>query len=200
MNENADGSQDYYESDNESEGVPELTSDSDEDDALSNSTPAAPSAAPRSHDQLFSQFADGNDSPVFCFGGSGPGPKAGNSCPVNQHAIFLILVRRSGYGLHSPQKLEPEIIAVTEEEDNFDDEMDFVRSNSSRSTRIRLQEKFRVIDEKPADSTAPASVKDWVRNHAVNVMAQSGNYEVVDAADIAIGGFRVTHVGVRIYF
>jgi hypothetical protein len=81
-------------------------------------------------------------------------------------------------------------MAATQQEDDFDYERDSVSSNSSWSTRIRLQEKIGVIDQKPAYSTTPANIKDWIRKHAANVMAQSCNHEDVDPSDAAYCGFK----------
>jgi hypothetical protein len=72
-----------------------------------------------------------------------------------------------------------------------------VRTSSSRSTRIRLQEKFRVIDEKPANFFTPTSHKDWIKKHASQIMAQSGNPDDIDP-DSEYGGFK--KVQVRVYF
>jgi hypothetical protein len=71
-NKNAYGSQDDDESDNEYEGVSDMTSDSDdEDDALSNSSPTAPSATRISaRPDVFSVCQ--NDLPGFCFCGAEP--------------------------------------------------------------------------------------------------------------------------------
>jgi hypothetical protein len=58
------------------------------------------------------------------------------------------------------KKRAPELIAASQDEDDFDCERDSVRSNSSQSMRIRLQQNFRIIDQKPADSMSPATIKD----------------------------------------
>ncbi len=97
-----------------------------------------------------------------------------------------------------PKKRAPELIAATQEEDNFDCERVSLRSKSSLSTRIRLQEKYRIIDENPAGSASPSNIKDWIKQHATNVMAQSSNHYDVDSADAANGGFKC--VQVRVYF
>ncbi len=108
------------ESDNGSEGPPELCSSDDDEDERSNSTPAAPSAAAVSHKPFFDKFSE-------------------------LTAPF------------SPNLRAPNQIAPTQEEDDFDCERDSVRSNSSRSTRIQLQEKNRIVDQKPPDSLTPAT-------------------------------------------
>ena len=129
----------------------------------------APSAGPISHDRMVSQFAK-MTRPL--------------SAMVEQNGRMELMYRKSV--LHSldfdspkrkraapfsPVKRALEKIAAIQEEDDFDYERDSVRSKSSLSTRIRLQEKFRVIDQKPADSTTPASIKNWIRKHAANITA-----------------------------
>ncbi len=92
------------------------------------------------------------------------------------------------------------IIPATQEDEDYEFERDSVRSNSSRSTRIRLQEKFRVIDKKSADSLTPAGQKEWFRKHASKIMDQSGNSDDVDPADVEFGGFKRVQVRLYLYF
>ena len=60
-------------------------------------------------------------------------------------------------------------------------------------TRIRLQEKYRVIGEKPAD-THPSILEEWIRKHAAIVMAQLGDVDDINSADGAFGGFKRVQV------
>ncbi len=75
-----------------------------------------------------------------------------------------------------------------------------MRSNSfrwTRSTRIRLQDKYRVIYEKPADFFTPTGHKDWIKKHTSQIMAQSGNPGDIEP-DSEYDDFK--KVQVRVYF
>ncbi len=74
--------------------------------------------------------------------------------------------------------------------------------HSSRSTRIRLQEKFRVIDVKPTDSLNAFAQKEWLRQQAAPIMAQSGIPESddLDPAGAEYDGFKKIQVRIYIFF
>ncbi len=94
-----------------------------------------------------------------------------------------------------PKHRVPQLIPAIQEDEDFEYERDSVRSNSSRSTRIRLRDKYRAIDEKPSDFFTPTGRKDWIKKHAAQIMAQSGNPDDIDSEN---GGFK--KVQVRVYF
>jgi hypothetical protein len=75
------------------------------------------------------------------------------------------LIRQNGGGLRSspPNIVRRNQIPATQEEDDFEFEWDSVRSNSSRSKRIRLQDKYRLIDEKLAEFFTQTGHKDWIK-------------------------------------
>jgi hypothetical protein len=91
------------------------------------------------------------------------------------------------------------LIPATQEDEDFEYERDSVRSNSSRSTRIRLQDKYRVIDEKPSDFFTPTGHKDWIKKHAAQITAQSGNPDDIQP-DSEYGGFKKVQIRVYFYF
>ena len=72
--------------------------------------------------------------------------------------------------------------------DDSDFERDSLRSQSSKSTRLRLQEQFILIAEKVTDDTESDSVKEWIRKHVSQVMAQAGNVDDLNPKDAALGG------------
>lgn len=51
-------------------------------------------------------------------------------------------------------------------------ERNSLRLQSQRSTRLRLQQKFEVIAELATEDSESDRVKEWVRKHAIQVMAQ----------------------------
>ena len=74
--------------------------------------------------------------------------------------------------------------------DDSDVERDSLRSQSSRSTSLRLQEKFEVIAELSTDDPESEGVKEWIRKHASQVMAQAGTTDDLNPKDAAFGGFK----------
>jgi hypothetical protein len=97
----------------------------------------------------------------------------------------------------SPKHRAREQIPATQEDEDYECERDSVRSHSSRSTRIRLQQPYRIIEKIPTDSLTPAGQMEWFRKHASQVMAQSGNSDDLDPANDDFGGFK--RVQVRSY-
>jgi hypothetical protein len=84
-------------------------------------------------------------------------------------------------------------------EDDYDFERDSLASQSSRPTRIRLQEKFRVIQVLDQAETTPADMKKWIEEHARAEMAKAGSYENLPARDTeCIGGFMRAHVRLQL--
>ena len=200
--ENADDSQEDDDGD-EIEGgygsCPDLCNSSDEEEdedeyEASESTPAASSAAAAMQESLLEKFSELTRH---------------FAALVEQNRKLELMSRKSASkslnfdspkrrrtAPYTPRHRAPEIIAETPEEDDYEFERDSVRTSSSRSTRIRLQEKFRVIDEKPANFFTPTSHKDWIKKYAAQIMAQSGNPDDIDP-DSEYGGFK--KVQVRVY-
>jgi hypothetical protein len=178
---------------------PDLCNSSDEEEdedeyQASESTPAASSAAAATQESLLEKFSELTRH---------------FAALVEQNRKLELMSRKSASkslnfdspkrrrtAPYTPRQRAPEIIAETPEEDDYEFERDSVRTSSSRSTRIRLQEKFRVIDEKPANFFTPTSHKDWIKKYAAQIMAQSGNPDDIDP-DSEYGGFK--KVQVRVY-
>ena len=91
----------------------------------------------------------------------------------------------------TPPRKSREIIPATQDE--YDIERDSV---SSRSTRKRLQPKFKVVGTKQlrvADCTG-AQVQEWIEQTAKADMLKAGNLEDVTSKRESIGGFLRAHV------
>ena len=69
---------------------------------------------------------------------------------------------------------------------------DSVQSQSS--SRIRLQERYRFIEEKSTESNNPEMIKDWIRRRCTQVMADSGNSYDHTSVDADYGGFKPVQV------
>jgi hypothetical protein len=201
--ENADDSQEDDDGDENERGYasscPDLCNSDDEEEdedeyEASESTPAASSAAAATQESLLERFSELTRHFATL---------------VEQNRKLDLMSRKSASkslnfdspkrrrtAPYTPRHRAPEIIAETPEEDDYEFERDSVRTSSSRSTRIRLQEKFRVIDEKPANFFTPTSHKDWIKKYAAQIMAQSGNPDDIDP-DSEYGGFK--KVQVRVY-
>ncbi len=107
--------------------------------------------------------------------------------------------KRKRAALFSPKHRGPQTMPATQEDDDFKYERDSLCSNSSHSTRIRLQDKYRVIDENPAEFPTPMGHKDWIKKHASQIMAQSGNPDNIEP-DSEYGGIKKVQVHVYFYF
>ncbi len=84
-----------------------------------------------------------------------------------------------------------------EEDYDFDSvfERDSLASQSSRTTRIRLQEKFRVIQVLDKSETTSEDMRKWIEEQARAEMAKAGNYKDLPVRDTeSIGGFKRAHV------
>ena len=198
--ENADDSQEDDDGD-EIEGgygsCPDLCDSSDEEEYYegSESTPAAHSASAVSQESLFEKFSELTRQFATL---------------VEQNRKLSLMSRKSASkslnfdspkrrraAPFSPKHRAREQIPATQEDEDYECERDSVRSNSSRSTRIRLQEPYRIIEKIPTDSLTPAGQMEWFRKHASQVMAQSGNSDDLDPANDDFGGFK--RVQVRSY-
>jgi hypothetical protein len=198
--ENADDSQEDDDGD-EIEGgyasCPDLCDSSDDEEYYegSESTPAAHSASAVSQDSLLEKFSELTRQFATL---------------VEQNRKLSLMSRKSASkslifdspkrrrtAPFSPKHRARELIPATQQDEDYECERDSVRSTSSRSTRIRLQEKFRVIDKISTDSLTPEAQAAWFKKHAAQIMAQSGNSDDIDFADAEFGGFK--RVQVRFY-
>jgi len=198
--ENADGSQDDDDGDEIDGGYgscPDLCNSDDDEEYYegSESTPAAHSASAVSQESLLEKFSELTRHFATL---------------VEQNRKLSLMSRKSASkslnfdspkrrraAPFSPKHRAREQIPATQEDEDYECERDSVRSHSSRSTRIRLQEPYRIIEKISTDSLTPAGQKEWFRKHASQVMAQSGNTDDLDPANDDFGGFK--RVQVRSY-
>jgi hypothetical protein len=195
--ENADPSEDDDSEDNQSDdgSIPELCYSEDEDDYQpSESTPAAPYAAAVSQESLLEKFSELTRQ--FATLVEQNRKRDLMSRKSASKSLNFDSPKRRRIAPYTPKHRAPEIIPATQEEDDYEIERDSVRSSSTRSTRIRLQDKNRVIDEKPADYFTSTSHKDWIKKHASQIMAQSGNPDDIepDSEYVASRKFRFAFI------
>ena len=69
-----------------------------------------------------------------------------------------------------------------------------MRSGSSRSTRIRLQEKFKIVGCNTFCDMSRADIDTWIENVAHADMLRAGNFEDLKTRAKSIGGFVQAHV------
>ncbi len=74
------------------------------------------------------------------------------------------------------------------------DEEISMRSGSSRSTCIRLQEKFKIDGCKKICDMSRADIHTWIENVAHADMVRAGNFEDLKTRAKSIGGFVLAHV------
>ena len=93
----------------------------------------------------------------------------------------------------TPERNAPEIIGATQADDDF--ERDSLASQSSRTTaRVRLQEKFVIVETMFKDKSTPAEISERIRQIATDAMTKSGVYEDIDPEDKPFGGFKRNNV------
>ena len=87
----------------------------------------------------------------------------------------------------TPQRKTKDLIPKSDEESSM-------RSGSSRSTRIRLQEKFKIVGCKKFCDMSRADIDTSIENVAYADMLRAGNYEDLKTRAKSIGGFVQAHV------
>jgi hypothetical protein len=93
----------------------------------------------------------------------------------------------------TPERNAAEIISATQADDDF--ERDSLASQSSRTTaRVRLQEKFVIIETILKVDCTPGEISERIRHIATDSMAKSGVYEDIDPEDKPFGGFKRNNV------
>jgi hypothetical protein len=94
----------------------------------------------------------------------------------------------------TPPRHAPEKIRCTQEDDDFDFERDSLASQSSRTARTRLQEKWRFIGSQDKLTKSTEEIKEWIEVHAKAEMQKSGMYDDVTPVPGGFGGFKRAHV------
>ena len=93
-----------------------------------------------------------------------------------------------------PRHTREQIQATHDDDDDDDIERDSLCSSQTGSTRIRLQERWRIIGTKDKVSTPANEIQQWIEGHAVAEMAKAGHYEDLRPASTDVGGFKRVHV------
>jgi hypothetical protein len=85
-----------------------------------------------------------------------------------------------------------EQIRATQYDDDDDDdyERDSLCSSQTGSTRIRLQERWKIIGTKDKATTTLNDINEWIEEHALAEMAKAGQFEDLRLAPTDIGGFK----------
>ena len=94
----------------------------------------------------------------------------------------------------TPPRHAREQIQATQDDDDDDIERDSLCSSQTGSTRIRLQERWRIIGTKDKASTSLTEVNQWIEEHALAEMAKAGQFEDLRPAATDVGGFKRVHV------
>jgi hypothetical protein len=96
----------------------------------------------------------------------------------------------------TPPRHARELIKATQyEDDDYDDyERDSLGSSQTGSTRIRLQERWRIIGTKTKLTSTTQDINRWVEEHAQAEMAKAGQFEDLRPAPTDVGSFKRAHV------
>jgi hypothetical protein len=96
----------------------------------------------------------------------------------------------------TPPRHAREQIQATQDDDDDDDdiERDSLCSSQTGSTRIRLQERWRIIGTKAKATTSLTEINQWIEEHALAEMAKAGQFEDLRPAATDVGGFKRVHV------
>ena len=81
-----------------------------------------------------------------------------------------------------------------QDDDDEDIERDSLCSSQTGSTRIRLQERWRIIGTKSKATSSLTEINQWIEEHALAEMAKAGQFEDLRPALTDVGGFKRVHV------
>ena len=93
-----------------------------------------------------------------------------------------------------PRHAREQIQATQDDDDDDDIERDSLCSSQTGSTRIRLQERWRIIGTKDKTTTSLTEINQWIEEHARAEMAKAGQYEDLRPAPTDVGGWKRVHV------
>jgi hypothetical protein len=94
----------------------------------------------------------------------------------------------------TPPRHAREQIKATQYDDDYDFERDSLCSSQTGSTRIRLQERWRIIGTKEKATTTPEQFEEWIDEHGCAEMAKAGQFEDLRPAANDAGGFKRVNV------
>jgi hypothetical protein len=95
----------------------------------------------------------------------------------------------------TPPRHAREQIRKTQNDDDGDDyERDSLCSSQTGSTRIRLQERWKIVGTRNKATTSTKDFKKWIEEHAHAEMAKAGQFEDLKPAPTDVGGWKRAHV------
>ena len=94
----------------------------------------------------------------------------------------------------TPPRHAREQIKATQDDDDDEFERDSLCSSQTGSTRIRLQERWRIIGTKAKATSSVSEINQWIEEHARAEMAKAGQYEDLRQAPTDVGGWKRVHV------
>ena len=96
----------------------------------------------------------------------------------------------------TPPRHAREQIKATQDDDDDAFERDSLCSSQTGSTRIRLQERWRIIGTKDKATSTLDEIKEWIDEHGRAEMAKAGQFEDLHPASTDVGGWKRVHVSV----
>ncbi len=95
----------------------------------------------------------------------------------------------------TPPRHAREQIRATQNDDEDDDyERDSPCSSQTGSTRIRLQERWKIVGTKDKATTTCNEFEEWIEEHGCAEMSKAGQFEDLRPAATDAGGFKRVHV------
>ncbi len=94
----------------------------------------------------------------------------------------------------APRHAREQIRTTQYDDDDDDYARDSLCSSQTGSTRIRLQERWKIIGTKDKATTTLDVIDEWIENHARAEMAKAGRFEDLRPAPTDVGGFKRVHV------
>ena len=88
----------------------------------------------------------------------------------------------------TPPRKASQFISASPEECEL--EAESMTSQSSRTARTRLMERFREIGTKPMADNTPEQINIWIADYAKSEMARAGDFEELRPKSTDIGGFK----------
>jgi hypothetical protein len=93
----------------------------------------------------------------------------------------------------TPPRHARKLIKTTQYDDD-DYERDSPCSSQTGFTRVRLQERWKIIGTKEKATTTRNEFEEWIEQHGRAEMAKAGKFEDLRPAATDVGGFKRVHV------
>ena len=92
----------------------------------------------------------------------------------------------------TPPRKTTKLISASPEECEF--EAESMTSQSSRTARTRLMDKFREIGTKSKSENTPEQISKWIADYAKSKMARGGDFVELQPKSTDVGGFKQANV------